>query len=382
MSEVQIIQHAAMVIEAGRIVWVGRKDEWSGTADEVIDLGGRAVLSGLIDPHTHAMWGGDRLADFEARCAGATYEQILAAGGGIWHTIRSTACLSCEELAERALPNLEALVRSGATTIEIKSGYGYSPEAELRMLEAIQRLQRNTTAHLVPTLLIHICPEDKVERAHYSEAVCKELIPEAARRGLAVAVDVFVEKHSWSAEEAKVILGCARSHGLPVKLHTEQFHSIGGLELGLELGALSIDHLEACTPAQYASIAASPTIATILPGVTLHLGLPAAPGRALIDAGAAVAIGTDLNPGSSPLFSTAAAMALATRLNGLSAAEALTASTVNAAAALGLAEGGWLGVGQPADFIVIDSNDWRDLPYALGTNIVSEVWIGGERLPA
>jgi imidazolonepropionase len=382
MSEVQIIQHAAMVIEAGRIVWVGRKDEWSGTADEVIDLGGRAVLSGLIDPHTHAMWGGDRLADFEARCAGATYEQILAAGGGIWHTIRSTACLSCEELAERALPNLKALVRSGATTIEIKSGYGYSPEAELRMLEAIQRLQRNTTAHLVPTLLIHICPEDKVERAHYSEAVCKELIPEAARRGLAVAVDVFVEKHSWSAEEAKVILGCARSHGLPVKLHTEQFHSIGGLELGLELGALSIDHLEACTPAQYASIAASPTIATILPGVTLHLGLPAAPGRALIDAGAAVAIGTDLNPGSSPLFSTAAAMALATRLNGLSAAEALTASTVNAAAALGLAEGGWLGVGQPADFIVIDSNDWRDLPYALGTNIVSEVWIGGERLPA
>jgi imidazolonepropionase len=150
----------------------------------------------------------------------------------------------------------------------------------------------------------------------------------------------------------------------------------------LELGALSIDHLEACRPAQYASIAASPTIATILPGVTLHLGLPAAPGRALIDAGAAVAIGTDLNPGSSPLFSTAAAMALATRLNGLSAAEALTASTVNAAAALGLAEGGWLGVGQPADFIVIDSNDWRDLPYALGTNIVSEVWIGGERLPA
>jgi imidazolonepropionase len=382
MSELQVIQHAAMAIEAGRIVWVGHEDEWSGTADEVIDVGGRAMLPGLIDPHTHAMWGGDRLADFEARCTGATYEQILAAGGGIWHTIRSTACLSCEELAERTLLNVEALVRSGATTIEIKSGYGYTPEAELRMLEAIRRLQRKTKARLVPTLLIHICPEDKMERAQYSEAVCKELIPEAARRGLAVAVDIFVEKHSWSAEEAKVILGCARSHGLPVKLHTEQFHSIGGLELGLELGALSIDHLEACKPAQYASVAVSATIATILPGVTLHLGLPAAPGRALIDAGAAVAIGTDLNPGSSPLFSTAAAMALATRLNGLSAAEALTASTVNAAAALGLAEGGWLGVGQPADFIVIDSNDWRDLPYSLGTNIVSEVWIGGERLSA
>jgi imidazolonepropionase len=143
-----------------------------------------------------------------------------------------------------------------------------------------------------------------------------------------------------------------------------------------------VDHLEACTPGQYAAIARSQTMATILPGVTLHLGLPAAPGRALIDAGAAVAIGTDLNPGSSPLFSTAAAMGLATRLNGLSAAEALVASTVNAAAALGLADRGWLGAGQAADFLVIESDDWRDLPYTLGANVVREVWVGGEKVVA
>jgi imidazolonepropionase len=165
-----------------------------------------------------------------------------------------------------------------------------------------------------------------------------------------------------------------------VKLHTEQFHRVGGLELGLELKALSIDHLEVCRPEQYAAIAASETIATILPGVTLHLGLPAAPGRALIDAGAAVAVGTDLNPGSSPLFSTAAAMALSTRLNGLSAAEALTAATVNAAAALDLSDAGWLGAGSRADLLVLESPDWRDAVYALGRSPVREVWRAGERI--
>jgi imidazolonepropionase len=382
MSDVMVLHDAALVVDDGRVAWVGHRAEWNGKAEVEVDCGGRAVVPGLVDPHTHAMWGGDRLADFEARCSGATYEEILAAGGGIWHTIRSTACLSREEMAARALQNVEALLRSGATTIEIKSGYGYTGEAELRMLGAIRDLAPGTRARVVPTLLIHICPEDAVERAAYRESICAELIPQTARRGLASAVDIFVERHAWSADDARVILGCAKAHGLPVKLHTEQFQSVGGLELGLELGALSVDHLEACTPGQYAAIARSQTMATILPGVTLHLGLPAAPGRALIDAGAAVAIGTDLNPGSSPLFSTAAAMGLATRLNGLSAAEALVASTVNAAAALGLADRGWLGAGQAADFLVIESDDWRDLPYTLGANVVREVWVGGEKVVA
>jgi imidazolonepropionase len=379
MRQLRVIERAALAMDQGRIVWMGAECDWNGHADEVIELGGRAVLPGLVDPHTHSIWGGDRLADFEARCAGATYEEILKSGGGIWHTIRETAGKSCEEMATLALVRIQALVRSGATTIEVKSGYGYTAEAELRMLEAVKLLQMRTRARLVPTLLIHICPEDDTARLSYREMVCRELIPEAARRGLAVAVDIFVEHHAWSAEDAGIILACARSHGLKIKLHTEQFQRVGGLELGLTMGALSVDHLEACSLEQCRLFAASETVATILPGVSLHLGLPAAPGRALIDAGAAVAIGTDLNPGSSPLFSTAVAMSLGVRLNGLTAAEALTASTINAAAALGLTDVGRLDVGLAANLLVLASRDWRDLAYTLGRNMVSDVWIDGER---
>jgi imidazolonepropionase len=379
MGVVSITQDATVAIDAGRIAWLGPQSKWSGHATETIDLGGCAVVPGLVDPHTHAVWAGDRLADFEARSAGASYEEILTAGGGIWHTIRETTDKTCEEMAALALPRIEALVRSGATTIEVKSGYGYSPEAELRMLEAIKLLATRTQAKLVPTLLIHICPEERPAREEYRNQICSELIPETARRGLAMAVDIFVEQHAWSAEDAAIILACARSHGLGIKLHTEQFQRVGGLELGLSLGALSVDHLEVCSSEQCGAFAASSTIAVILPGVSLHLGLPAAPGRALIDAGAAVAVGTDLNPGSSPLFSTAAAMALAVRLNGLTAQEALTAATVNAATALGLPEAGRLEAGLPADLLVLESSDWRALPYTLGKNVVKEVWISGRR---
>jgi imidazolonepropionase len=379
MRVVNITQDAAVAIDAGKIAWLGPRSEWSGQAKKTIDLEGRAVLPGLVDPHTHAVWAGDRLADFEARSAGASYEEILTAGGGIWHTIRETADKTCEEMAALALPRIEALVRSGATTIEVKSGYGYSPESELRMLETIKLLATRTEATLVPTLLIHICPEERSSREEYRDQVCSKLIPETARRGLAVAVDIFVEQHAWSAEDAAIILACARSHGLGIKLHTEQFQRVGGLELGLSLGALSVDHLEVCSSEQCRAVAASSTVAVILPGVSLHLGLPAAPGRALIDAGAAVAVGTDLNPGSSPLFSTAAAMALAVRLNGLTAQEALTAATVNAAAALGRPGAGRLEVGLPADLLVLESSDWRALPYTLGKNVVKEVWISGRR---
>jgi len=382
MRELLILRDAAIAIDDGIISWTGAASEWSGHAETTIELGNRAVIPGLIDPHTHAIWAGDRLADFEARSSGATYEQILAGGGGIWHTIRETACKSIEEMAMLALPRVNDLVRSGATTIEIKSGYGYTPEAEIKMLKAIQLLQPLTSARLVPTLLVHICPDNSSARSAYRDAVCSELLPEVAKQGLATAVDIFVETHAWNAHDAEIILTRARHHGLAIKLHTEQFQSVGGLELGLQLEARSIDHLEVCKPRQFAAIAASKTVATILPGVTLHLGLPAAPGRALIDAGAAVAIGTDLNPGSSPLFSTAAVMGLAVRLNGLNPAEALTAATANAAAALGLTDTGRLEAGQRADLLVLDSKDWRNITYALGKSVVSEVWIAGRKQDA
>jgi len=382
MGALTMVKDAAMAVSGGRIAWVGKASDWTGQAAAVVDVGGAAVVPGLIDPHTHAVWAGDRLADFEARTSGATYEEILAAGGGIRSTVRATAAASVDELVLLAKPRIDALMRSGATTIEVKSGYGFSPAAEIAMLEAIDALAGSSRVRVLATLLIHIPPVDGSERRAYVEQVCGELIPEVARRGLASAVDVFVEREAWQVSEAEEIFAAAKLHGLAVKLHSDQFHSIGGVELGVRLGALSVDHLEAAGVAQIESLAASGTIATILPGVSLHLGIPAASGRKLIDAGAAVAVGTDLNPGSSPLFSSAAALALSVRMNGLTAQEALVAGTVNAACALGLGDRGRLEVGCAADFLVLDSSDWRELVYALGTNPVREVWVDGRRAEA
>ncbi len=210
--------------------------------------------------------------------------------------------------------------------------------------------------------------------------MCEELIPEVARRKLATAVDIFVEKEAWQVAEAEMLFSQAKQYGLAIKLHSDQFHCIGGLELGIRFDALSVDHLEASGPEQIAKIASSSTIATILPGVSLHLGIPSAPGRKLIDAGAAVAVGTDLNPGSSPLFSILEALALSVRLNGLTAQEALLAGTINAACALGIKDAGRLDPECPADFLVLQGRDWRDLVYTLGTNPVRDIWIGGKRV--
>ncbi len=376
MGELAVIRDGAIAVEDGSIRWVGARRDWAGDAVETVDCGGRAVVPALVDPHTHAVWAGDRLADFEARVSGVSYREILANGGGIRSTVRHTAAATVDELVALAEPRMRALVRSGAATIEVKSGYGFTVEAELRMLEAIAALAKRTPCRLIPTLLIHIPPVTREGREPYLHAVRTQLIPEVIGRKLATAIDIFVEAESWTAAEARTLMHA----GLPAKLHTEQFTRIGGLELGVREGALSVDHLEAAVPDQFPALAASHTIATILPGVTLHLGIPAANGRALIDAGAAIAVGTDLNPGSSPLFSTAAALALSVRLNGLTAAEALTASTVNAAAALGLKDCGRIAPEARADFLVLSTQDWRDLPYTLGMSAIDEVWIGGQKL--
>jgi imidazolonepropionase len=380
MRELKIVEQAAIAVSAGVIVWTGKESEWVGETEATVDAGGRAVVPGLVDPHTHAVWAGNRLADFEARTSGSTYEDILAAGGGIRSTIRSTTAASRDDLEALAKPRIDSLIASGATTIEVKSGYGFTPEAELAMLEAIQSLSAGSTARIVPTLLIHIPPAIPTDRSSYMSRVCDELIPEVARRNLATAVDIFVEKEAWHVYEAKELFQRAKQFGLAIKLHSDQFHCIGGVELGTDFGALSVDHLEASGPEQIAKVASSSTIATILPGVSLHLGIPAAPGRKLIDAGAAVAVGTDLNPGSSPLFSTSTALALSVRLNGLTVEEALVAGTVNAACALGIKDAGRLEAGCAADFLVLQSSDWCDLVYTLGANPVRDVWIGGKKV--
>jgi imidazolonepropionase len=380
MRELKIVERAAIAISAGVIVWTGKESEWKGETEAIVGAEGCAVVPGLIDPHTHAVWAGDRLADFEARTSGSTYEEILATGGGIRSTIRTTAAASLDDLVALAKPRIDSLIASGATTIEVKSGYGFTPEAELAMLETIQSLSAGSPARILPTLLIHIPPAIAAERSSYMARICEELIPEVAKRKLATAVDIFVEKEAWQVAEAEKLFNRAKQYDLAIKLHTDQFHCIGGLELGIRLGALSVDHLETSGPEQIGKIAASSTIATILPGVSLHLGIPAAPGRKLIDAGAAVAVGTDLNPGSSPLYSTSEALALSVRLNDLTAQEALVAGTVNAACALGIKNAGRLEVGCPADFLVLQSSDWRDLVYTLGANPVRNVWIAGKRV--
>jgi imidazolonepropionase len=383
MRQLHITPDAAIAVRNGNIVWSGRHTDWQGHAQETIDLQGRAVVPALVDPHTHAVWAGDRLDDFEARTEGISYEQILARGGGIYHTIGCTASASVEQLVALAYPRLQQLLRSGATTIEIKSGYGLTPEAEVKMLEAIAQLpaafarEGRIPPCIVPTLLIHVPPREG--REAYLQQVCHALIPEVARRRLAQAVDIFIEREAFSVQEAEKVMQSAQAHGLPVKAHADQFHAIGGVELAVRYGALSVDHLEASGEAQIDALARSDTIAVILPGVSLHLSLPPAPARALIERGGAVAVGTDLNPGSSPLFSMALALALAVRLHRLTPAEAFVASTVNAAAAVGLGDRGALVPGARADFLVLSSSDWRELPYTLGGQVVESVYISGTR---
>ncbi len=380
MRQLEVCEQACLSVVNGLIAWTGKMTEWNGVASRTVDVGNRAVVPALIDPHTHSVWAGNRLVDFDARTSGKAYEDILRAGGGIRSSIRATAAATQQELVTLAKPRIAALLHSGAATIEVKSGYGFETAAELKMLEVILELRKSTPARIVSTLLIHVPPPEFSERDRYVSSVCNELIPDVAARGLAAAVDVFVEREAWQAEEAATMLHCAKRHGLAVKLHTEQFQRVGGLKLAVTLGALSADHLEACEPEQFELLASSNTVATVLPGVTLHLGIPAAPGRRLVDAGAAVAVGTDLNPGSSPLFSMAAALALAVRLNGLTAAEAMVAGTANAACALGLDDTGRLEAGLRADFLVLEGNDWRELVYTLGANPVREVWIGGNKI--
>lgn len=374
------IDDAALAVACGRVAWLGPAVDWAGRAVRTVDLGGRAVVPGLVDPHTHLLWAGDRYDDFEARLAGDGYEAILARGGGIRRTMRATAAADRATLVRLARARLAALVVSGATTVEVKSGYGGSAAAEIASLEAIAELAAGVRVRVVPTLLLHVPDPDDREGA-LREAVTR-LLPEVAARGLARRVDVFVEAEAFTVAEAERVLRAAQALGLDVTLHADQFHALGGVELAARLGACSVDHLEASGPAQIAALAAAggDTVATVLPGVSFELGLPHAPGRALVDAGVPVAVGSDLNPGSSPLYATSLALALAVRLNGLRPAEALVAGTANAAAALGLDDAGWLGVGTRADFVVLPDRDWRALVAGLGLPGRCETWSAGRRV--
>jgi imidazolonepropionase len=369
---------------AGEIVAVGHGYEVRERLDLddsaiIIDAQGMVAVPGLIDCHTHACYAGDRVDEFEQRARGASYEEIHASGGGILSTVRDTRAASRDDLVERTRGHLAAMLEHGATTVEVKSGYGLDVETELEMLRAIQDAGYQSAAHVTGTCLAaHAIPEDAGSADDYITLCIESILPDATEWGLAEAIDVFCEQGAFDVEQARRYLEAGREHGLALRLHGDQFAEIGALELAIELGARSIDHLEATGPKGVAKLAASEVVGVALPTAALTLGRPLPPARALVDAGGLLALATDFNPGSSPCDSLPAVMHLACTQCHLSPAEALSAVTVNAAHVLGIGDrAGRLRVGQRADITLLDVPDWRYLAYRLGSEGVKHVIVEG-----
>jgi imidazolonepropionase len=343
------------------------------------------LFPGFIDCHTHGVFGAPRLDDHERRALGVDYKAIAAAGGGILQSVHDVRNRPEAELEALTRARLGMLLAHGATTIEVKSGYGLEIEAELKQLRVIQRVGASLPATLVPTFLgaHEVPPEYRNRRADYVRLVCEDMIPVVARDKLAVCCDVFCEPGVFDVAESRQILGAARRHELRLKLHADELEGSGGAELAAELGALSADHLAAISDSGIRALGASDTVAVLLPATMVFLGKRAqAPARRLIDAGAAVALATDFNPGTSPTMSLPLVMALGISQLGLRHAEVVTAVTINAAAAVGLvADRGQIAAGCVADLIVVALDDWREIAYWMGRDSVTAVWTAGSACP-
>ena len=390
MAEVEVLRDAAVLIDGNPNAWVGPRSEVPNVGPQhaaplhVIEIDG-VILPGFIDCHTHAVFGGPRLEDHERRALGIDYKAIAAAGGGILQSVRDVRARSEAELVTLTRGRIATLLAHGATTIEVKSGYGLELEAELKQLRVIQKVGGALPVTLIPTFLgaHEVPPEYRGQRAAYVELVCEEMIPAVAREGLALCCDVFCEPGVFSGAETRTILTAARRHGLAPKKQADELEGSGGAELAVELGALSADHLASISDAGVRALAASPTIAVLLPATMMFLGKRTqAPARRLIDAGAAVALATDYNPGTSPTVSLPLVMALGVSQLGMRHAEVVTAVTINAAAAVGLAaDRGQIAPGCVADLVVAGVEDWREVAYWIGANIVSAVWTQGSACP-
>ncbi len=381
-GDIHAIPRAALAWEDGRILWVGPEADVPARlrGSEQLDAGGRVVIPGLVDCHTHLAFAGWRADEFERRLRGETCLDIAAAGGGIAATVQATRAASDAELAARVAGFLDGMLSLGVTTVECKSGYGLDEESELRLLRVYARLAELGPQRLVPTLLAaHVVPAEYRDRqAAYVALVTHRIIPAAAAARLARCCDVFVEESAFTVDEARRILLAGRAAGLAPRLHADQLTAGGGAELAAEVGALSADHLECVSPRGIAALRDAGVVAVSLPLATLYLGQRPMPARALIEAGVPVAVATDFNPGSAPSWDLPLALMLACTLQRMTPAEALKGATINAARAAGVAaESGSLEPGKAADFAVIDAADVNQWLYQFRPNACVETVIGG-----
>jgi imidazolonepropionase len=387
MADAGVRTNVAVAIDGARIAAVGAFDDIVRAYPDAerVDCAGRVITPGLVDSHTHAVFGRPRYDEQELRAAGAGYMEIATQGGGIHSSVRDLRARSEEDLLALARARLPRLARYGATTIEIKSGYGLTVEDELKELRVVARLQAETKLRLVPTWLgAHEIPREYRDqpngRQGYIEQLIHEQLPRVATDRLAVFADVFCEPGVFTLEETRTILGAARASGLMLKLHADELEPCGGAELAAELGAISADHLAAISEAGINALAHSDTVATLLPGTMMFLGRTRqAPARELIAAGAVVALATDFNPGTSPTPNLPLMMTLGVSQLRMSVAEVLLATTVNGAAALALAEAvGQITPGFSADISMWDCEDVREIPYWYGDSRCAASWCRGE----
>ena len=369
LGQVDVVEDAYVLCEAGRIVEVGRMADLAALEGDVEEIDGRGLsaLPGLVDCHTHACFAGDRAAEFELRARGASYEELHAAGGGILSTVEATRAAGEDRLREAVRRHREWMLHAGTTTFEAKSGYGLDRETELVSLRAIKANGG------IPTWLgAHAVPPEYGDADAYLDFALAEVLPEAAQ--IAEAADVFLERGAFDRDQARRYLEACSEAGLALRLHGDQFSDQGAIQLAVELGARSVDHLEATNDEGVRALAGSAVSGVLLPVAALVLGRPMPPARALVDAGAAVALATDLNPGSAFCESLPIVTSLACTQLGLSPGEALGAVTVNAAHVLGRADRiGRLAPGYDADLVLLGAPDWRHLAYHVGGEVVSAV---------
>jgi imidazolonepropionase len=384
MAELAIIRDGGMLIRDGKIDSVGPSGEIEkkSRGAEIADADGRVVLPGFVDAHTHLVFAGNRLDDFERRARGESYEQISKAGGGIWSTVEKTRAASEQDLLVQAKKHADWFLRCGTTTIEGKSGYGLTLEDELKILRVMQRLNEQSPLEIVPTFLgAHAVPRD-VAQARYIDLVIGEMLPRVAEERLAEFCDVFCERGYFDIEQSRRILTAARGLGLRLRIHADQLSNSGGAKLAAELEATTADHLEKTDANGIAALKSAGVQPVLLPGSVYALGSPDYPrAREMIEAGLAVVIATDFNPGSSPTPSMPMILSLACTQMKMSPAEAITAATINAACSLDRGDRiGSLEPGKFANFAIFDCEDHRELGYWFGIPQTHSVYVQSQRV--